>query len=129
MTGLLLDTCPFYWWHTGDALLTAKARAAIADLATENFVSAVSAWEIVTKWRSGKEPGFASMAVDFAGVIQAQGFRELALTVRHAELSANLPMHHKDPFDRMLIAQALLENMAIVTGDSIFDLYGMNRMW
>lgn len=129
MTGLLLDTCTFYWWHTGDELLTAKARAAIADPAAEKFVSAVSAWEIVTKWRSGKEPGFAPMAVNFAGVIQSQGFKDLALTVRHAELSANLPMHHKDPFDRMLIAQALLENRAIVTGDSVFDRYGVNRLW
>jgi PIN domain nuclease of toxin-antitoxin system len=110
-------------------LLTAKARSAIADPATEKFVSAVSAWEIVTKWRSGKELGFAPMAVNFARVIQAQGFRELALAVKHAELSANLPMHHRDPFNRMLIAQALLENMAIVTGDSIFDLYGVNRVW
>jgi PIN domain nuclease of toxin-antitoxin system len=126
---VLLDTCAFYWWHTGNELLTAKARAAIADPAAEKIVSAVSAWEIVTQWRSGKEPGFAPMAVNFARVIQAQGFKELALTVRHAELSANLPMHHEDPFDRMLAAQALLENMAIVTGDSIFDLYGVNRIW
>jgi PIN domain nuclease of toxin-antitoxin system len=129
LTGLLLDTSAFYWWRTGDELLTAAARAAIANPATETFVSAVSAWEIVTKWRSGKEPGLAAMAVGFAGVIKAQGFMELALTVRHAELSANLPMHHKDPFDRMLIAQALLENCGIVTGDLIFDRYGVNRLW
>jgi PIN domain nuclease of toxin-antitoxin system len=97
---LLLDTHAFYWWHTGDPSLLSAAHAAIADDQNDKYVSAITAWEFVTKCRSGKEPGFAGIAADVAGAIAAQGLTELAITARHTETAANLPLHHKDPMDR-----------------------------
>jgi PIN domain nuclease of toxin-antitoxin system len=92
-------------------------------------VSAASAWEFVTKFRAGREPGFATVAADVVSAIASQGFAELALSVRHAELTAALPMHHRDPIDRMLIAQSLLDNMRVVTGDPLFRPYGCKVLW
>jgi PIN domain nuclease of toxin-antitoxin system len=126
---LLLDTHAFYWWHTGDPALSSKARAAIADDQKEKYVSAITVWELITKFRSGKEPGFRGIATDVAGAIAAQGLTELAITVRHAEVSANLPAHHKDPVDRLLIAQAIVEDMTIVTIDGNFGSYSAKLLW
>jgi PIN domain nuclease of toxin-antitoxin system len=128
MIRLLLDTCAFYWWDRGTAFSDA-ARRAVEGAATETFVSAASAWEIVTKWRSGKQPEFGALASSFLEVIAAHSFHRLPLSVEHALHAANLPMHHRDPFDRMMIAQSLAENMPIVTPDAVFDRYGVARIW
>ncbi len=128
MPGLLLDTCAFYWWHTGSPHLSAAARSAI-EAGQPLFVSAASAWEIITKWRSGKQPEFGPLASSFAAILAAQGFKELPISVAHAVHAANLPFHHKDPFDRIIIGQALLEGLPVVTSDSAFDPYGVTRVW
>ena len=127
MTRLLLDTCAFYWWDRGTDI-TDVARHAI-ESSVETFVSAASGWEIMTKWRSGKQPEFAGLASTFVKVVEAHGFNQLSISVEHALQAASLPLHHRDPFDRMLIAQSLMENMRIVTPDVVFDQYGVKRIW
>jgi len=126
---LLLDTHTFLWWLDGDAALSAAAQAAIADEASEVFLSAASAWEIATKFRLGKLPGAATVAADVAGAAAQQGFPELAISLRHGEKAGALPGPHRDPFDRMLIAQAMLEDLAIVSNDAAFDAYAVRRLW
>jgi PIN domain nuclease of toxin-antitoxin system len=127
MNRLLLDSCSFYWWDQGIEI-TDMARQAI-EQAGEVLVSAASAWEIMTKWRSGKAPEFGQLANSFIQVTEAHGFIQLAISVEHALQAASLPMHHRDPFDRMLIAQGLIEGLPIVTPASIFDRYGTKRVW
>lgn len=126
---LLLDTHTFYWWIGGNASLSPNARTAIEDQQNEKYVSAITIWEIVTKFRSGKEPGFGGIAADVVGAVAVQGFSELAITSRHAEISANLPYHHRDPMDRFLIAQAIVEDMTIVTADGSFANYPARLLW
>jgi PIN domain nuclease of toxin-antitoxin system len=127
MMRLLLDTCAFYWWDLGTDI-TGAARHAIEN-ANETFVSAACAWEVMTKWRSGKQPEFAGLASTFGKVIDAHGFNQLPITVDHALHAASLPLRHRDPFDRILIAQSLMESLPIVTPDVVFDLYGVRRIW
>jgi PIN domain nuclease of toxin-antitoxin system len=126
---LLLDTHAFYWWCVDDPALSLTACTAIADTQNTKFVSAITAWEFITKFRSGKEPGFGNIAADVSGAVAAQGLTELAITMRHAEVAASLPLHHKDPMDRLLIAQAMVEDMTIVTTDSVFARYSAKIMW
>jgi PIN domain nuclease of toxin-antitoxin system len=126
---LLLDTHAFYWWCLDDPALSLTACSAIADSQNEKYVSAITAWEFITKFRSGKEPGFRDIAADVSGAVAAQGLTELAITMRHAEVAASLPIHHKDPMDRLLIAQAIVEDMTIVTADGIFANYAAKIMW
>ena len=101
----------------------------MADDTNEIFVSAASAWEIATKYRLGKLPGGEALAVDVAGTIRRQGFEELAISVADAERAGRLPGPHRDPFDRMLIAQALARDLPVVSTDAVFDGYGVNRLW
>jgi PIN domain nuclease of toxin-antitoxin system len=83
----------------------------------------------VTKWRSGKQPEFGIIANNFIKLAEEHGFYQLGLSVDHALRAASLPMHHRDLFDRMLIAQSLSETMAIATPDAVFDLYGVSLIW
>jgi PIN domain nuclease of toxin-antitoxin system len=126
---LLLDTHAFYWWCVDDPALSLTARTVIADPQNEKYVSAISTWEFIAKFRSGKEPGFLHIAADVSGAVAAQGLTELAITMRHAEVAACLPFHHKDPMDRLLIAQAIVEDMTIVTIDRIFASYATKTIW
>ena len=94
------------------------------------YVSAASAWEITTKHRIGKLPPAADViASDVLKAVQRQGFFELPVTVAHAARGGALPGSHKDPFDRMLIAQALAENMVLVSNETLFDAFGVQRLW
>jgi PIN domain nuclease of toxin-antitoxin system len=129
VASLLLDTHALLWWLEGDERLSLVARAAIADGATTVLVSAVSAWEITTKHRLGKLPGAADVARDVAGCLAAQGFDELAITLRDAERAGRLPGPHRDPFDRMLVAQALGTDVELVSNETVFDDYGVRRLW
>ena len=122
---LLLDTHAVLWWLVGDERLPLRARAAISDSTNEIYVSAASAWEIATKVRIGKLPEAVKLAHDLAGNVAIQGFRELAVTVEHGQRAGLLPGAHKDPFDRMLIAQAQPEALTIVTTDREFAHYGV----
>ena len=126
---LLLDTHALLWWVADSARLSETARGLIADDSNEILVSAASAWEIATKYRLGKLPGGATVAADVVGCIGTQGFTELQISVADAERAGGLPGPHKDPFDRMLIAQALARDLPIVSVDAAFDHYGVNRVW
>ena len=126
---LLLDTHALLWWLDGDARLPDRAQAAILDPAQTVLVSAASAWEITTKHRLGKLPGAADVARDVRGCILGQGFEELAITVADAERAGRLPGPHRDPFDRMLIAQASGRDLLLVSNEVLFDSYGITRLW
>ena len=126
---LLLDTHALLWWLAGDPRLSAVARSAIEDSTNEVYVSAASAWEVTTKHRLGKLPGAGPLAVDFAREIEQQGFLPLDVTLPHGQDAGSLPGPHRDPFDRMLIAQARHERMALVSNEAIFDAYGVTRLW
>ena len=93
------------------------------------LISAASAWEITTKHRLGKLSGADLIAADVAGAIANQGFGELAITVDDASRAGALPGPHRDPFDRMLIAQALTHNLIFISNESLFDRYGVRRLW
>lgn len=108
---LLLDTHVVLWWLDDPALLSEDARDAIADPVNDVFVSAVVAWEIAIK----RGLGTVTAPPDFETAIRASGFRELPVTVAHAFATESLPLHHRDPFDRMLIAQAIVEAATIVS--------------
>jgi PIN domain nuclease of toxin-antitoxin system len=126
---LLLDTHAFLWWLAGQRALTRKARAAIASDDNNIFVSAASAWEIATKFRIGRLPEAAAVAIDVTGAVAAEGFDGLAMSMAHAERAGALNGPHRDPFDRMLIAQALLEDLVLVSNEHMFDVYGVKRLW
>ena len=126
---ILLDTHALLWWFAGNMRLSGVARRAIEDDANTIFVSAASAWEIATKHRIGKLAQTEAVALDVAGSIAGQGFEELAITVDDAERAGRLPSPHRDPFDRVLIAQALARNLTIVSVDRVFDGYGVHRLW
>ena len=126
---LLLDTHAFLWWLSGHRRLSGVARRAIEDDSNDVMVSAASAWEVATKHRLGKLPGFGAIADIVAGGIASQGFDELAITVRDAERAGRLPGPHRDPFDRMLIAQAMANDLVVVSVDEVFDRYGVSRHW
>ena len=115
---LLLDTHTVLWWLSDDPALSETARAAIADPENTVFLSAVVVWEIRIKQGIGK----LDLPDDFGEVLDGQRFAELPVTVDHAHTIAELPAVHRDPFDRMLVAQAMVEHMVIVTRDkSIAD--------
>jgi len=118
---LLLDTHIVLWWLDDPALLSKDARDAIADPANEVLVSAVVAWEIAIKRGLGK----LTAPADFDVAIQSAGFAMLPVTVAHALATELLPPHHRDPFDRMLVAQAQIENCTIVTRDPVLAQYGV----
>jgi len=126
---LLLDTHVFLWWLAGDDALSVAARTAIADEGNDIFVSAASTWEIATKHRIGKLPGAAAIVADLDAVIGGQGFIALPISVRHGQVAGALPGPHRDPFDRMLIAQSMLEDLALVSNEHAFDAYGAARLW
>lgn len=126
---LLLDTHALLWWLDGSRRLSRKARAAIGDEANSVFVSAASAWEITTKARLGKLPGAVDVAADVAGCVAGQGFSAMDITIPHAQRAGRLPGDHRDPFDRMLVAQAHLEDLPVVSDDDVFDGYGVTRIW
>jgi PIN domain nuclease of toxin-antitoxin system len=109
--------------------LPASARKLIANKNNDVLVSAASAWEIATKVRLGKLPIAVDLAHDFIAYLEQERFETLAVSADHGIRAGLLPGPHKDPFDRMLIAQALAENLAIVSNDVVFDGYGVKRVW
>ena len=126
---ILLDTHAFLWWIADSARLSQAARQSITDETNDILISAASAWEIATKHRIGKLPEADAVALDATGAIADQGFEELAITVEDAERAGRLPGPHADPFDRVLIAQALARDLDIVSIDRVFDGYGVHRLW
>jgi PIN domain nuclease of toxin-antitoxin system len=126
---LLLDTHAFLWWVAGDPALSRPARAAIGDAGNAVFVSAASAWEITTKFCIGKLPGVAAIADDLAAVLDTQRFVPLPITFAHGQTAGALPGPLKDPFDRMLIAQAMVDRVVVVSNEQGFGTYGVRLLW
>lgn len=126
---VLLDTHAFLWWLDGDRRLSTRARRTVGNEDNTVLVSAASAWEIATKFRIGKLPGAAEVATDISGCIIRQNFEMFDITVLHAQRAGGLPGPHRDPFDRMLAAQAQIEDLPIITNDLVFDDYGVSRIW
>ena len=126
---LLLDTHALLWWLSGDTQLSLSARRAIADRRHDILVSAASAWEVSTKHRLGKLPGAGPLAVDFEREVRRHGFMALPISMSHAQSAGALTGAHRDPFDRMLVAQAREEKLALVSNEKLFDEYGVTRIW
>jgi len=126
---LLLDTHALLWWLAGDEQLSRDACAAIADPESEVFVSAASTWEVAIKHRIGKLPGVSAIVGRLDAVITEQAFLGLPIGIRQGQAGGALPGPHRDPFDRMLIAQALAEDLTLVSNETVFDAYGVRRLW
>ena len=122
---LLLDTHALLWWLSDDPALKAEARQAIGQASNTIYVSAASAWEISIKKALGK----LDAPNDLHGALLANHFEALPITTGHATSAGQLPRHHDDPFDRMLIAQAQAEQLTLVTHDTIFRPYGIPVIW
>jgi len=118
---LLLDTCVLLWWLNDDPELSGKARAVVADGRNVVYVSAASIWEIRIKQALGK----LRLPRSFRDTLQLQPFMELPVTAEHAHAVFGLPDHHRDPFDRMLVAQAKVEHLALVTRDERIKKYSV----
>ena len=125
----LLDTHTFLWWVAGDRQLSTKARKSIADMENDIFISSASAWEISTKYRIGKLPDVEPLVHNISAHIAGQGFKELAITVDDSQRAGLLDGDHRDPFDRMLIAQSQSRNLVLITNDPIFRQFNASVLW
>ncbi len=126
---LLLDTCTFLWWMGDTKKLSPPARAAIGGIDNEIVFSAVSAWEVTLKHRLGRLDLAEAPAAIVATALAAHAVEALPIGVAHALRAGELPLHHRDPFDRLLIAQAEIENLTLVTPDRAFAPYGVATLW
>lgn len=126
---LLLDTATLLWSYLQKSRLSAAASKAILDESNEIYVSAASYWEIAIKVSIGKL-SLADPISEFVRIaVDENGYSILPILPAHAERVISLAFHHKDPFDRILVAQALVEGMALVSPDQTLDRYGVNRLW
>ncbi len=125
---LLLDSHALAWWLLADPRLSDVAKAAIGR-AKLCYVSPVSAWEMATKCRLGKWADIEPVARDIVAVLRQASLPVLDITLAHADRAGWLPGPHRDPWDRMLIAQCHAEDLAIVSADAVFDTYGVRRVW
>jgi PIN domain nuclease of toxin-antitoxin system len=126
---LLLDTHAIIWWLLNDPKLSARAIDAISDADNRVYVSAATGWEIGIKVRSGRMPEMADYAADFVEAVIAGGFEHLAVEARHGLIGGLMEGRHKDPFDRLIAAQALLEDMTLVTKDREMSQFGCKVLW
>ena len=126
---LLLDTCAFLWFLADSPELSPAARAQVLDPGNEVFLSAVSAWEIARKYAQGKISLPSHPSILIPAVRRDSGIDSLPLTETDALAAEKLQLFHKDPFDRLLIAQALMGGLAIVTSDRAFDPYPVRVIW
>ena len=129
-TRLLLDTHTLLWWLDGDEHLSLPAREAIADEQTVVLVSAASVWEIATKVRIGKLTGAIHVVEHLPEILDSQRLLPPpGRTLDHARRAGLMPGTHRDPFDRMLIAQAQIEGLTLVSNEALFDTFGVARLW
>ena len=126
---LLLDTHAWLWWNQDAPALTARARHAIADPANQCWLSMASAWEMAIKIASGKLTLESNLERFLPEQLASNGIALLPIDVRHIARTVKLPFHHRDPFDRLLVAQALVGGMTIVSADRVFSKYRVKRIW
>ncbi|WP_428151763.1 type II toxin-antitoxin system VapC family toxin [Brevundimonas sp.] len=126
---LLLDTHTLLWWLTDDSRLGREAHAALKSGENTIYVSAVSAYEVALKHGMGKLPEATRLAREFIEEVEAAGFEPLSLSVREAQVAGRMENAHRDPFDRMLIAQAILRDLTLVSNEKLFDSFGVARLW
>ena len=126
---LLLDTHVILWFLANDSKLSGAARSAILDPANVRWTSPICLLEIAIKNRLGKLPLPDPFAVMFPDSLHASDIHLLPLEANHIEPLTTLPLHHKDPFDRLIAATALVEGLTLVSADGAFDPYGVSRLW
>lgn len=125
----LLDTHAFLWFINGDEQLPSVARQLIADIDNEIFLSVASLWEIAIKFSLGKLTLGKPFHEIILGQLEINDFAMLPIDIDALNLVSNLPFHHRDPFDRMIIAQAMAEEMAVISKDTIFTNYSIKLIW
>ncbi len=126
---LLLDTHALLWWLLDDPQLPATARQAIAARETTVLVSAASGWEVATKVRIGRLPEARMLVGGLEAAVRREGFAVLPVGLAHALAAGSLPGPHRDPFDRLLMAQARIEDAMLVTNDVAIRHYGLPILW
>lgn len=126
---VLVDTHTILWAGLAPTRVGKRAAAILANPSSDVYVSAASAWEIATKVRLGKLPGAELLERDFVDSVQAAGYTLLSITTAHALRAGRLPGDHRDPFDRILAAQALAEDIPILSIDPKLDSFGITRIW
>jgi PIN domain nuclease of toxin-antitoxin system len=126
---VLLDSHTFLWFVAGDLQLSPVARAAIEDMNNDRFLSIASAWEIGIKVSLGKLPLSQPFDVFLPKQLADNSIDLLPITPEHIYQSMALPFHHRDPFDRIILAQSIVEGMPLLSGDTAFDAYGITRVW
>lgn len=129
---LLIDTHTFLWFVEGDPQLSAGARRLLEEADNEIWLSLASIWEMAIKFSIGKLTLLdreGSFAEHLADLIESNGIAILPVTLPRVLLVATLPLHHRDPFDRLLVAQSLTDGMPLVSADTILDAYGVRRLW
>jgi PIN domain nuclease of toxin-antitoxin system len=126
---VLLDTHALLWVAFRKDQLSSRARHLIQSQRNEVFVSAASAWEIATKYRLGKLPLAQALVDDFVPVIRSAGYLPLPISLEHALRAGRLTPEHKDPFDRMIAAQSIHEDLALISNDEQLDIFGVRREW
>ena len=129
MTSLLLDTHAMLWFFWDDASLSATARAAVENADNRKLVSVASCWEIAIKISLGKLDLGEPCRLFLPREIARNSFELLPIDLDHATMVEGLPSIHRDPFDRLLVAQALEESLTLVNADAVFDKYGVTRLW
>ena len=126
---LLLDTHAFLWFINGDARFSATARALVEDSANTSSISVASIWEMAIKVSIGKLTFRQPFTTLLPRQLERNGIALLGITIDHALAVTVLPFHHRDPFDRLLIAQAMTEQLPLVSADAVFDAYAVTRLW
>lgn len=129
MTDYLFDTHALVWWWVGDKALPRPVAEEIGDERNTIFVSAVSAWEVATKCRTGKWNAAIPVYEKFEYLARADGFLELGVSVPNGLLAGSLPGEHRDPFDRMIAAQAIHDDLTVITRDPALAALGCRTFW
>ena len=127
---LLLDTNAFLWFYQNDPALGKQARRLMADKSNTVYLSLASCWEMAIKYKIGKLTLTEPFDIQISREIKVNAFHLLDVTFAHVEHTISLDMHHRDPFDRLLIAQALVEQIPLISKETLFDKYiGLDRRW
>lgn len=126
---ILLDTHALTWWLWEDRRLSARAREILEEPGSDIVVSAISAWEVALKFKIGKWPEAETLALNFEVIVESQGFDLLSLSATHARLGGLIDSPHRDPFDRLLAAQAMALNIPVLSQDAKLHNLGATVIW